>query len=68
MACSSSLAPLRQLQSLAGQEHGRTIPLPETGPMSVALGVVRFRSTSFVRFSLIVCFVVAASKRFTRQI
>ena len=27
MACSLSLAPLVQLQTLAGQEHGRTIPL-----------------------------------------
>jgi hypothetical protein len=29
MACSLSLAPLCQLQSLAGQEHGRTIPLTD---------------------------------------
>src|SRR6266850_7779843 len=29
MACSLSLAPLAQLRLLAGQEHGRTIPLPD---------------------------------------
>src|SRR5271156_1589557 len=31
MACSLSLAPLCQLQSLAGQEHGRPIPLADIG-------------------------------------
>src|SRR6266478_4405201 len=29
MACSLSLAPLAQLRLLAGQEHGRTIPLAD---------------------------------------
>jgi hypothetical protein len=31
MACSLSLAPLAQLRLLAGQEHGRTIPLTDIG-------------------------------------
>jgi hypothetical protein len=30
MACSLSLVPLAQLRLLAGQEHGRTIPLADT--------------------------------------
>src|SRR5882672_1622636 len=32
MACSLSLAPPCQLRLLAGQEHGRTIPLTDIGP------------------------------------
>src|ERR1700737_1668450 len=35
MACSSSLAPPCQLRSLAGQEHGRTIPLTDLSPGGV---------------------------------
>ena len=31
MACSLSLAPLCQPRLLAGQEHGRTIPLGDIG-------------------------------------
>src|SRR5229473_959869 len=32
MACSLSLVPLAQLRLLAGQEHGRTIPLADSPP------------------------------------
>jgi len=40
MACSLSLVPLAQLRLLAGQEHGRTIPLAEVGLRGmVRLGV-----------------------------
>src|SRR4051794_22988679 len=35
MACSLSLAPPCQLRLLAGQEHGRTIPLAEITPRKV---------------------------------
>jgi hypothetical protein len=34
MACSLSLAPPLPLYQLAGQEHGRTIPLPDIEPLT----------------------------------
>src|SRR5229473_2938826 len=40
MACSLSLAPPCQLRLLAGQEHGRTIPLADVPCTSLSLDVL----------------------------